>query len=440
MNEIQNILKQEGILPTNAHLLVAVSAGPDSMALLHFLHKHKYTVTVAHANFTLRGNESDAEEDRLKAYCRKKNIPLLVKRFHTKAYVKKYACSIQEAARNLRYAWFKELCNKHGFDAVLTAHHAQDNIETFFINLLRGAGAAGLSGMPVRNGKVLRPMLYVSKERVDAYVRQHKLPFCTDSSNLKDVYLRNKIRLQLLPLLKEMQPAYGKIIQEEMRYMGMLDAFMKKYTLAYFNIQEIQNTPKISISIKKLQASFEPELLLYYLLHPFGFHSDVIAQIVRALNASPGKMFYSETHQLCKDRQVLILEKRNVKRKTPEEFFISEHTRQVKTPLRLKVKIGKRGVKLSKDKRQAFLATDKLQFPLLLRKWKAGDSFVPFGMKGRKKVSDYLSDVKMPQSEKENTYVLLSGKTIVWLVGQRIAQGYGIHEKSKSVLQIQMEE
>ncbi len=404
--------------------LLAVSGGIDSMVLLNCFKALELTFEVAHFNFQLRGEESDRDQLLVETWCKNNNVAIHINTADTNAYTKEHGLSTQEAARQLRYNWFYQLTETHSFDWIITAHHANDTIETFFINLLRGAGIKGLTGIPKTNNKVLRPMLSVSREEIVEYITTHNIPFRKDSSNDSLKYKRNSIRHQLIPTLNRIDSQAEKAILKSMEHLASTEEYLK------LKIQEdvlrYTETKASGIHIKRET----PQLLLFEMLAPYGFNS---AQVEDIQHAVIGGQFFSSSHQLLVDRTELILSP--ISEKLDHLVYINEPT-NISTPIRLEMKELNSPLPFSNNKLQTQIDLDQLKFPLTLRKWKEGDWFIPLGMKGKKKLSDYFIDERISRVEKDNIWLLTSDENIVWIVGHRMDDRYKITDETKKVLNV----
>ena len=422
-------------------MLLAVSGGVDSVSLVDLCLKLKLNFGISHCNFSLRGAESDADEVFVRELATDLDIPVFITRFRTKEKAEEMGVSTQMAARKLRYDWFEEIAAKHGYSHIVTAHHLDDQIETFFINLLRGTGLNGLHGIPVKKGKIVRPLLFATSQQIRDYAAENNLSWHEDSSNVTDKYLRNKIRHQIIPVLTEMNPAFRETMSETFyRLKEVNNIFKQKIEDGRADLIEETET-ETRILLSWLDEFGEHATWLYELLKPYGFNFTVIKEIVQSLSGQSGKIFLSATHRLVKDREHLIitpLEKENTEEQSP--LYIYRETRSIDDPLRLKFEILENvQLNLIKENNHAFIDLDKLHFPLVLCRWKPGDRFYPLGMKNPKKLSDFFIDQKMSLSEKENTQLLVSEDKIVWIAGQRIDDRFKVTKKTKTVLHITME-
>lgn len=418
--------------------LLAVSGGRDSVALAHLLKQNKIQFSIAHCNFKLRGEESDREEEFVKELCEKLQITFFVKQFNTELFALKNKLSIQEAARNLRYNWFFELLEKENFAKIITAHHANDDVETFLINLQRGSGIRGLAAITDKNKKVLRPLLQISSKEIDEYVSLNDIGFKEDSSNSSDKYLRNSIRLKLLPYLNQNFPDLVKGIENSLPILKENKLLFEIFIREKEEKLLIEKDNIFEIKIKDLLDNKHPLLILFEILKKFGFTKSDIENCFNSIVASETKHFFSENFELIKSRQSLFIQTKQNKNNSTEIYKIDSNVKELTNPIPLFFNIIdiKNIEKNTTDKSVQLLDYDKLIYPLILRKPMLGDKFKPLGMKGFKKLSDYFIDNKFSKIEKQNTWVVESNLKIVCVLGHRISDDFKIMLSSKKALQI----
>lgn len=441
--------------PDRKSYLLAVSGGIDSMTMAELFSLSGYRITVAHCNFGLRGKESDADEDFVRLYCRSRNIPFQVKRVNTEKYAGEHKLSIQAAARQIRYEWLCGLCKKHEYDYACIAHNSDDAIETFFINLLRGTGISGLTGIDeihniqspelgtafnIRHFTVIRPLLRFSRKEIEQYARQNKIAWREDSSNATDKYQRNRIRHHLLPLMEKMQPGSAQPILATMKHLRAAEAvYRKAIDTELGRIVKAENG-KVYFAKKGLSKLGDSALYLYEAIKKYDFNYVQAEELAAALDGTPGKVFLSSGHRITVDRQNLILEKKNTGL-PGKPYKINKATGKVSDDsfsMKFTVKIKRGRFSPSPSPLNAYLDHGKLKFPLTLRRWEKGDKLQPLGMKQPKKVSDLLIDSKVPVSDKENIYVLISGTEIAWVAGIRIDERYKITTATKKMFICEM--
>ncbi len=423
--QIAQYIEKEKLFGLKDKVLVALSGGADSVALLRVMVYMGYYCEAAHCNFHLRGEESDRDEVFVRNLCEELSVPLHVIHFETNDYAVKHHISIEMAARDLRYNWFEKLRNELNIDVVAVAHHRDDSVETLLLNLIRGTGINGLTGIHPKNNHIVRPLLTVSREDILAYLEDLKQEYVTDSTNLQDEYTRNKIRLNLLPMMETINPSIKLSLFSTASH--LLDA-----SAIYNKVIEDGKGRVITeegISIEKLLTEPSPRALLFEILYPLGFNSAQADDVYRSLDRQSGRKFFSNSWMVVRDRtHFLIKELSSLAEETMEEKPVIEEERFLYTT----------DFVIPRNKKTACFDADKLNYPLTLRKWQAGDRFSPFGMKGKKKVSDYLTDAKISILQKENTYVLCSGEQIAWLVGERADNRFRIDENTKNVLLLRL--
>ena len=430
--QIQQYIIQHQLLSGEKPVVVGISGGADSVALLHILVSLGYKCIAAHCNFNLRGDESFRDEQFTIDFTKRLQIPLCKISFETNKYAQENRLSVEMAARELRYRWFEELLNTYDADAVAVAHHRDDSVETLLINLTRGSGLTGLTGIKPKNGNVVRPLLCVSREDIYAYIENNGLEYVTDSSNSSDIYTRNFIRLKVIPLLEEINPSVKASLARTANH--LYDAsLIYNHSIEEARRVIIQNN---RLSISALLSFPAPATILYEMLKPYGFSRTVCESIFTVLEKDSGKIFYSSTHRLLKDRSDLLIDV--LSGEDNRAYLINLEDDNVDLPVELKPEIVviKESYQIEKDKKFAYFDFDKLSFPLVLRHWQEGDWFVPFGMKGKKKISDYFSDKKFSLFDKEKTWLLCSGQDVIWIVGERTDNRYRIEKTTKRVLKL----
>ncbi len=430
---LDKYIKQHNLFSKGDKLILAISGGTDSVALAYLLKQLEYDFTMAHCNFGLRNKESDADEVFVKKLAKKLGVKCFTKSFETLKFATENKISIQMAARDLRYDWFENLRQKLRFDFILTAHHRDDDMETFFINLLRGTGIKGMLGIPQKKGSIVRPLLFTKKNEIYDFLKKNKIEYQEDSSNKDNKYLRNKIRLQLIPLLEQMNPSFKETLTKEMDYLsGISEVYFARIGSKKEQLLK-QEMDYFTISIVELKKLNPLQTYLYELLNPFGFLN--VQDICNALEVQPGKQFFSATHRITIDRKQLIIQA--IQEVEKVELQIDESEKECFSPIHLGFTITE-NFNIQNDLTIAMLDYDKLEFPLILRKWKKGDFFFPLGMKGKKKLSDFFIDNKISIPEKEQIWVLCSTDEIIWVVGMRISERFKISEKTKKAYIVQL--
>ncbi|MDP2685941.1 MAG: tRNA lysidine(34) synthetase TilS [Aequorivita sp.] len=410
-------------------LLIACSGGLDSVVLTQLMKKLDYEIALAHCNFSLRGKESDGDEMFVIGLAKNLEIPVFAETFNTKKFAEEKRISTQMAARDLRYNWFAEILKDFKYDYALTAHHLDDELETFFINLSRGTGLNGLTGIPKENNKIIRPLLNFSREEILQYAEANNLKWREDSSNKKTDYLRNKLRLEVLPKFKESSESLLKNFQKTQQNLQASQNIIEDYMALVFKLVVTEEVNSYKINIEKIKELPNTQALLYELLNGFGFTE--WEDVSNLLDAQTGKQVFSKTHKLLKNRNELELTEIGSEKIT-KEFLVSE--KGIASPIKLKIEPSKYIGETEKN--LIFVASEKLVFPLTIRKWKSGDAFQPFGMKGKKKLSKFFKDEKISLTEKEKIWLLLSDEKIVWVIGHRMDDRFKVTESTKKILKI----
>lgn len=432
----------ENKLFTNKHkILLAVSGGIDSMVMMHLFYEAKFDIHLAHCNFKLRNIESDKDEIFVLKAADKFKLRSHIKSFETIRYSKNNKISVQMAARELRYNWFNELAEKHNYDRIAIAHNRDDLVETFLINLSRGTGIKGLTGMNAKQNKIVRPLLFASRKEIEEYVKINNVEYREDSSNKDTKYQRNLIRHKIIPLFEKLNPSFKETIFRET---NVLRSTAKVYEQELQNILKaitVHRKPSHVLSIQKiLSLRLGPEIL-YDLLSIYGYSYSTVQDICSSLDGEPGKLFYSDKYTLLKDRKTLVIEK--IKRSDKKESFeIKEGAIRIEHPLHLSFSAETRNkdFNIPGGKTSISLDLDMVCYPLELRKWKKGDYFYPLGMKNKKKLSDFFTDRKINRLDKDKVWVLTSKNEIVWIVGHQIDERYKVRPDTVNLLHISLNE
>lgn len=435
LSELQQYNKVYRLFEPDEKLVLAVSGGVDSMVLTDLMQKVGSHFVVAHCNFHLRGEESDGDEQYVCEYAEKNDLQCFVNHFDTEKYAAKKGVSIEMAARDLRYAWFEELRLQLGYDKIVLAHHADDQIETFFINLLRGAGLHGLKGMKPKNGVLIRPLLWASREQIRKYAVENQIVWREDHTNAEMVYLRNKIRNQLMPLMDEISAdarnsigkSIGFLASENELYRQLLNEKFLRLVSVDGSVQSVEK------SVFQCDNGFQ---LLFEWLRQYGFNTDQCRFIFDGLENGLGKHFYSPSHQVTIERDVLQLTE--ISEKSDEIYTIEAGQEDFDLPFRMHCAYFEKweGFEVEKKSSVGTFDLEKIDFPLTLRHWRQGDRFHPFGMKGSKLLSDFFVNQKYTNCQKENQWLLVSANgDILWVVGQRIDDRYKVQKDTKSVFE-----
>lgn len=428
---VNNFLKGVNRNYKQLKFLIGVSGGVDSMVLSNILMKLNLNIAVAHVNFQLRGNDSDEDEQFVREYFSNHDIPIYVKKVDTETYAKEHKLSIEEAARELRYDFFKELIEQYNYDYLALAHQANDVIETFFINILRGATLFGLSSIPQKRYQIIRPLWHVSRKDIENYANAQNIPYRIDKTNNELIFLRNRIRHELIPLLKDMRPGVEKtilnniqILQEQRDTYGIL---LENYLTPYIAYYE-----DMSFSINFLRLYLSDLAVLHFILSPLSASIDQIQNIIKTLHKNETRQFILPDYNVYTQKSILYVINNHT---TFPEITITKNRKTIKEPFELNIQIlPADGLIIDKRPNFAFMDLEKIKFPLKLRKIKEGDSFVPFGMKSHVKISDFLINQKATPIEKHFQFVLVDATgQIIWLVGKRISEIVKVDENTKQI-------
>ena len=435
LEKFQNHIIQNFDFLIGKRLLLATSGGLDSMIMVDLFHKLSFEIAIAHCNFQLRGIESFEDQKFVQNYAIANEIDVFITQFDTTTFAKDFKLSIQVAARELRYSWFYELLETKKYDYILTAHHADDNLETFIINLIRGTGLEGLTGIPAQNGNIIRPLLTFSRQEIEHYAKEINMQWREDSSNTSDKYLRNKIRHNVVPVLKELNPDFLSSFLKTQSYLHESKAMAEDAAILVYQQVAAEKGEEIHFDLNKLNKLPNSKSYLYEWLKEFKFSA--WEDIYDLVNGQSGKQVFSDGFRLLKDRDSLILCPINNEGEI-EEYYIFKDQKEINIPLNLS--FLKVAATSSVSNTTIFVDEDKLWFPLVLRRWKHGDKFQPTGMEGKtKKISKFFKDNKLSLIEKENSWILCSENQIVWIVGFRQDERFKIENRTKKILKIQLE-
>jgi len=421
LDKATQFLNKLGLHPTDT-ILVAVSGGIDSMCLVHLLHSQGFNVAIAHCNFTLRGKESNGDYQFVKDWAQSLGIAFHSEEFATKALTIGSGQSVQMMARELRYDFFERLTLKHGYKFTALAHHADDRIESLLLNMLRGTGLRGLQGMPGNRGDIIRPLLSITKQELTNYANKHDVPFRTDSSNFDCKYQRNRVRLELLPMLRILDSTLENRLLEFMdrveNHLLTFDAWAEAEKAKIFRIDGRFSR----IDRKLLKKHQFPFTILKETLGPFGFSSNQVMELLKHPDSVSGELT-SDSHRLVIEQNEFVVCSREEAGDRPKFSFERLNITKVTS--------------LKTDNQNIFVDAHKVdEFNISFRRWCQGDRFKPLGMKGLKKVSDYFIDSKFTATQKENTWLMLHNEDILWIVGHRMDDRFKVTEQTEEVLRI----
>jgi len=431
-----SFIRDQNLFARDSKVLLAVSGGIDSVVMLDLFRRSGFQIGIAHCNFHLRGSESDDDEQFVQQLSRQFDINYHVAHFNTEEYARENKLSIQMAARELRYNWFEVICDQNDYTHIATAHNQDDVIETFMINLGRGTGIRGLTGIKAKTGRIIRPLLFASRPEIENYSNDCSIEYREDSSNVSVHYTRNKIRHEIIPQFEEINPSFRSSLIETIRKLNDTeDIYLDTIENIKNELVELKGENAI-IYLEKLESQPNKLTVLFEILSGYQFLSTQIASIIGSSKAHSGKQFYSNTHRLIKDRNTFIITP--LQESESKRFYIDEGREQVKEPISMDLLIVdfNDSFTIPREKNIACLDHEKLTFPLMLRKWHDGDYFQPLGMVHNKKLSDFLIDEKLSLADKEDQWLMISGDDIIWVVNQRIDERYKVTDKTSQILMV----
>jgi len=418
-------------------ILLTVSGGMDSMVMADLFYRSEYPFSIAHCNFQLRGDEADADEELVRSFAKTCGVPFFCQKFETEQFARDSGISIQMAARQLRTDWFESLVETHGFVAYAVAHHLNDSLETFLFNIAKGTGIAGMHGIPAKSGNISRPLIFATHAMIEQYAKRRSLKWREDRSNASVKYHRNRIRHAVIPELKKINPNLEQTFGSTIERINDVEAVFHAYVQNFQRQATKQKGKELWIDIQKLIGGPGAGLVLYEIIKSFHFNYSQARNIIMCLGGKSGLLFYSETHVLNIDRDYIIIglvgsadqvweiavEKGENEVRFGEVWFSLEI-------------LPSEEVSFDMNKGVAVLDYNKLQFPIHIRRWQHGDFFKPLGMQGKKKLSDFMIDEKIPVNLKTDVLVLLSGDSIAWVVDCRIDDRFKVTDSTKQVLKI----
>jgi tRNA(Ile)-lysidine synthase len=432
--EFKKFIIENNLIKPGDKILITVSGGIDSMVMAHLFLKQNYDMAIAHCNFSLRGKESDKDEEMVRKFAAENKIPFFTTRFDTKTFAKTNKLSVQMAARDLRYKWFEEIREKNGYDLIAVAHNLNDNIETLLINLTRGTGLAGMTGIKPASNYIIRPLLFATRQSIKAYRDRHKIVYREDSSNADTKYIRNKIRHLVIPVLKEINPSIEQTLNEATeRFSGFNEIVIKYISDLRENICE-EKEQLVTFNLSLLKKYLHNKVVLFELFKPFGITNALLTDLVQVIEGKTGGQIITDTHRLIKNRNEIIVSDEEFFKETSftidgiESFCVFPGISSAR-----KVRITDT-YEIPSDPNYACIDSQKVSFPMVIRKWKPGDYFYPLGMKQKKKLSDYFIDNKYSIFDKENIFILESDGKIVWIIGDRIDDRFKITGATKKGL------
>ncbi|MBX9851016.1 MAG: tRNA lysidine(34) synthetase TilS [Cytophagaceae bacterium] len=432
----QHITQNKLFLPTDK-VLLAVSGGLDSVVMTHLFHEAGFTFAIAHCNFQLRGEESDGDQEFVKALAQKYNVPFFLKTFDTLSFAESEKISTQMAARDLRYAWFNELATKENYQCIATAHHQNDVVESILLNLIKGTDIHGFQGVKVKTENIIRPLLFSNREEIRNYAEEKKLAWREDSSNESVKYQRNFIRHKIIPQLKEINPNFEETFLQTGEKLRAVENIFRENTEEIKRKFSKEEKDHVSIDIKAFNTETEGLIFLFEIMRPYNFKYTDVKNLLKS--SGTGKLIGSDTHIAVRDREKFIITPR--KNKTEDVQYISQEENKYQSGnFLLKISsIDNKNFTIPSSADIACVDGDKIKFPLQIRSWKEGDYFMPLGMNQKKKISDFLIDQKISLNLKENIKVLISEEAIVWVIGMRIDNRFRVSEHTTKILQFTKE-
>lgn len=434
LKEFREYISENKMPEPESGILLAVSGGIDSMVMADLFFKADYKTGIAHCNFSLRGRDSDLDEDLVRKYASANNIPFYSIKFKTQEYADKKGLSVQMAARELRYEWFEKIRIENGYSSIAVAHNLNDNIETLLINLARGTGITGLAGMRPVSNNIIRPLLFATRSDIEDYCKKNKIKYREDRSNAETKYTRNRIRHIIIPELKKINPSIEKTLGETLIRLRETDELFSGIINGIRNTLSLNEEEKTSFLVEKLKNYLQENTVLFEIFRPYGLSGSQTGDLKDVIIGKTGGQLFTSSHRIVKNRNMIVV---TPSEKMPySEYKISAMEELKMIPFIASVKSVNisPGFAITDDKLTAWLDENEVEYPMIIRKWQNGDFFYPLGMKTKKKISDFLIDIKKSLIEKEKIFVLESGGKIAWVIGERIDDRFRIKPSSKKAL------
>lgn len=427
LEKCASFLKNECSIPNNARILLAVSGGVDSMVMLDIMKGLPYDIGVAHCNFHLRDQAADEDEIFVRQTASNLSLPYFCAHFDTRKHAKENKLSIEMAARELRYRWFGQIAGSHGYSHIATAHHQDDAMETFFLNLCRGTGIRGLTGIRACTGNIIRPLICFSREEIRQYATDHHIAYHEDATNREDTYRRNYIRHHIIPAFRQLYPSFDRNMAKSMRILQAQEEVYRHHTDEIGSQLMQKDEAGFRIDRSALQNLPFPDIYLFEMLHPYGFNMTQVQAVLQNPSGRKGRHYRSKSHQLWLKEGELLLRPTEEEPQFPELVIDMVRKEQFKG--------------YETDGKSAYFDANSLAPGLHLRFWQHGDSFVPLGMQGRKKLSDFFNDLKIDGYQKSRIPLLCDGNgEIAWVVGYRSDQRFRVREETRNILIVKIQE
>jgi tRNA(Ile)-lysidine synthase len=436
IEEFKKFITENNLISPGDKILLAVSGGIDSMVMAHLFQMLDYTIGIAHCNFTLRAGDSDKDEELVRQFASEYRIPFYLTRFETKIFAKQNKLSIQMAARELRYKWFEEIRDNNGYNLIAVAHNLNDNIETLLINLARGTGLTGMAGMKPVSNRIIRPLLFATRQDILDFRNHFNISFREDKSNADTKYVRNKIRHLIIPVLKDINPSIETTLNETAERFAGFNEIVSTYISQLRESISDEKDQFTTLNISRLKKYLLNKAVIFELFKPYGITNSLIISLIKVIEGKTGSQIITETHRIIKNRkEILVSDKKNSNETQyiildDQNFGVFPGISSAKN-----VRITET-FEIPSDPHVACIDSQKVTFPMIIRKWKAGDHFYPLGMNQKKKLSDYFIDNKYSKLDKENIYILESAGKIVWIIGERIDERFKITGSTKKGLLI----